>query len=155
MRLRRNGADRQPVERSGLLSDPRFSPHGYETTERRQYSDVLLVDRLRRCNWIDDRQHAAAAILCELFFQSGLESRTVATYEKQKRGRSTKQQNDDEPQPLDSWLRVGDEFEYETFSLISRLVRNQNPGVHQLASVRAVLDRAADLLGLPKAGGRW
>jgi hypothetical protein len=122
---------------------------GKETTQRRHYTDALLIDKMLACNWINQRQHAAGVILAEMYHASQIEPKTTASYEKERRGRSLNQRDDDQPEPMDSWLRCSEEFESQCWLLISKLVRNENPGIKWVASIRSVLDRAADLLGLP------
>jgi hypothetical protein len=58
MRLRRNGADRQPVERPGILSDPRFSPHGYDPNARAEFAEthVRRLEAMRRLTGAMERE---------------------------------------------------------------------------------------------------
>jgi hypothetical protein len=126
---------------------------GKERSQRRNFADGHLVDRIRNENWINDRQYAAAVILLERYNVANLEPSVTAGYG-ERRGRSTKGGDVNEPSGYDRWLQLSNEFHENHCQLIGQLVRGQNPGPRWIASIRRVLDEAADVLGISRKA-RW
>lgn len=126
---------------------------GRETSQRRNYTDGHLVDRLRNANWIDDRQYAAAVILLQRFDAANVAPSAVASYGETKKGRSTKG-DVNEPTGYDRWLQLSNEFHTQHWALIGKLMRGENPGPRWVASIRRVLDESADVLGISR-NARW
>lgn len=118
-----------------------------------RYADVHVIDRMGNAGQLNDRQHANAAALLNLWRAAGLEPRVTADLTGTRGGRAI--ERDPEEVAAEDWFhREMKRFRGQPSGLLMDLLRGTHPGVKWLATVQAALDRL-DHLPANWDGSMW